>query len=364
MQVLQTTLLTGPYDWDPAVLPRAEFDGRLQRVRAALAGTGAKALLVNGHAGDYGALAYLTGFVPKLDSAIALVPMEGDIRLLVAGTALMVPQAKLLTWVEDVRPLANVPTLVAEFLAEKEGAALATWGAGSMAHRLYRGIAAAVGPMAARDDSLDPIRRRKSPRERALMGEASRILAAASSAFAAAVRDGAGVRTAALAAEREAVARGAQDARTLASLGPGGTPLPLDGREDPVLDPCLAAIAVKRAGYWAAGQLTCGKGGAALPAAERALAAMLGEARPGATGAALLDAAAKHLAPLAPHRATQGAAGHAIGLSLEEGPALAGDTRLETGACYALRVGAQGQGTDAALVSAMVAMNDDGAETL
>ena len=96
MRVLQTTLLTGPYDWDPAVLPREEFAARLERVRAVLDGAGIGALLVHGHAGDYGALNYLTGFVPKLGPAFALVPREGPIRLVVAGTPLSSSKALII----------------------------------------------------------------------------------------------------------------------------------------------------------------------------------------------------------------------------------------------------------------------------
>ncbi|HXQ52488.1 MAG TPA: M24 family metallopeptidase [Stellaceae bacterium] len=368
MQVLQTTLLTGPYDWDASLLPRAEFEARLLRVRAALAQAGAGALLVHGHAGDYGALAYLTGFVPKLGPALALVPMEGGIRIIVSGTALMLPQAKLLTWVEDVLPFGNVPKLVGEWLAEQHGATLATWGGPSLAHGLHRGIAASVRPlgaMVALDDALDLVRRQKSPRELDLMRRAGKILAASAAAFTAASRGGAGARTAALAAERAAIAAGAQDVRTLASLRPGGAPLPLDGAEDRVLDPLLAAIAVQHAGYWAAGHVTVANApGAALARAEAALAAVLREARPGATGDTLLRVAETQLHPLGPHAMMRGAIGRGIGLSLEEGPALSGAVSLAAGATYALLVGAQGAAADAAVQSAVVAITGAGAEIL
>jgi Xaa-Pro aminopeptidase len=368
MRVLQTTLLTGPYDWDPALLPRAEFDGRLRTVRAALEAAGAGALLVHGYAGDYGALNYLTGFVPKLGPALALVPRDGGIRLIVSGTALMMPQAKLLTWVEDLVPFANVPKLVAEWLGERDGGALATWGDATLAHGLHRGIAAAIRPlgsMVALDPALDPIRRRKSPRELDLMRTACGMLAEAVAALGTAARRGAGARTAALAAERAAIAKGAQDVRVLVSVRPGGVPLPLDGPDDPALDPLLAAVAVQHAGYWAEGAITVAKSpGPALAAAETALAAVLREVRAGAGGAGLLRTGLTSLAPLAPHPALDGVVGHAIGLSLDEGPRLDGGAALEPGATYALRLGARGAGLDAALASAMVHVNDTGAEIL
>lgn len=368
MRVLHTTLLTGPYDWDPAVLPRAEFDGRLRAVRAALDAAGAGAVLVHGYAGDYGALNYLTGFVPKLGPALALVPREGGIRLLVSGTELMLPQAKLLTWVEDVQPFANVPKRVAEWLGERGGGMLGSWGGATLVHGLYRGITAAIRPlgtMVALDHALDPIRRRKSPRELDLMRAACGMLDEAAAALAAAARRGAGARTSALAAERAAIAKGAQDVRVLASVRPGGAPSPIDGPDDRVLDPLLAAVAVQHAGYWAEGSLTVAKSrGVALAAAEHALAAVLREVRAGASGVELLRAGLSGLKPLEPHPAMAGVIGHGIGLSLDEGPRLDGEAALELGATYALRLGARGAGVDAALLSAMVVADESAAEIL
>jgi Xaa-Pro dipeptidase len=361
MRLLQSTLLTGPYDWDERVLPKSEFAGRLERVRAALAAAGARALLVSGQASDYGALAYLTAFVPKLDQAMALVPREGQIRLLVSGTELMIPQAKRLTWVEDVRPFMNVPKLVSEWLGS-DGGPVATWGFGALPHRIHSGIAAALAPRALLplDADLDALRRRKSPIELGLVRGAARMLAAAAKALEDGARGGAGARSAALAAERAAIAAGAQDARTLVSLSPGGAPLPWDGPEDRVLDPLLAAIAVKNHGYWAEGYVTVARvPGAALAHARDGLAAALAAARPGASQSALLAAGTARLAPLAPHAVTRNTIGQAIGLSLDEGGAA-----LEPQSVWSLAVGAQGEGHDAAIVSAMIAVTETGHDLL
>ncbi len=164
-RLLESTLLTGPYDWDERVLPRSEYEGRLERVRAAMAQAGASALAVHGHPGNYGALAYLTDFTAKLGATLALVPREGPLRILAPGTPKMMDIAKRLTWVEDVRPLGNVPKNVAEFVGD--GNALATWGFGTLPQALYTGIARAMAPRAllSLDQALDAMRRRKSPRE-------------------------------------------------------------------------------------------------------------------------------------------------------------------------------------------------------
>jgi len=342
MRVLETTLLTGPFDWDERVLPRGEYDGRIQRVRAAMAQAGAAALAVYGHPGNYGALAYLTNFAPKAGPAMALVPREGPLRILASGTPKMMDAAKRLTWVEDVRPLGNAPKTVAEFV--DGGDALATWAFGALPQALHTGIAGAVAPrpLLSLDQALDAVRRRKSPCELELMRGAARLLAKATDAFAASVRGGTGVRSAALAAERAAIAAGAQDARAMASLSPGGVPLPLDAASDErALDPATAGIAVQNHGYWASGYVTIARRpGAARARAREALAAALAAARSGT-----------HL--------PDGVVANAIGLSLEEGP---GDP-LEVGAVYAVTSSAT-EGGETAYASALVAVTLSGCDEL
>ncbi len=342
MRLYETTLLTGPYDWDERALPRTDYEGRLERVRAAMAQADAAALAIHGHPGNYGALAYVTGFTPKLGATLALVPREGKLRILAPGTPKMMDIAKRLTWVEDVRPLGNAPKNVAEFVGE--GNTLATWSFGALPQALYAGIARAVAPRALLplDQALDAMRRRKSPREIELMRGAARLLATATDAFAASLRAGTGVRSAALAAERAAIAAGAQDARAMASLSPGGVPLPLDAASDErALDPANAGIAVQNHGYWASGYVTVARRrGAARARAREGLAAALAVARGGA-----------HL--------PDGVAANAIGLSLEEGP---GDP-LEAGAVYAVTSSAT-EGSDTAYASALVAVTENGCDAL
>ena len=342
MRILESTLLTGAYDWDESVLPRSEYESRLARVRAAMAQAGAAALAVHGHPGNYAALAYLTGFTPKLGATLALVPQEGPLHIFAPGTPKMMDIAKRLTWVEDVRPLGNVGKLIAEQVGD--GNALAIWAFGTLPQALYAGIAKAMAPRALLplDQELDAVQRRKSPRELELMRGAARLLAIATDTFAANLRAGSGVRSAGLAAERAAVAAGAQDARVMASLSPGGVPLPLDAASDErVLDPANAGIAVQNHGYWASGTVTVARRpGAAQTQARTALAAALAIARGGAHW-------------------PDGVAANAIGLSLEETP---GDT-LDAGAVYAV-TGSAAAGGETAYASALVAVTEKGCDVL
>jgi Xaa-Pro aminopeptidase len=373
MRMKNTALLTGPYDWDPELLPLAEFEARLAAVRRVLTQSGATALLVHGNSVEHGALAYLTSFVPKLGPAFALIPQDGPIRILASGGPGMMRSAKLLTWVEDVRPLGNLRNSLVEWLDEivhAGRAALGVWGGSIMAQRPYLAVAAAMEPfgkLVEMDDPLDALRRRKSARELILLREACRILAVACDAFEHTAADGSGARTTALAGESAAFAAGAQDVRILASVRNGGPPLPFDGPADIRVTPLLACLAVRIAGYWAEGLVTTASAsGGALARAGEALNAMLKEVRPGATSSDLFRAAAEHLPPYNFHPSLEPAIGNGIGLSFEESPMLARDeeSSLEDGGVYTIRAGAIGEGSDNAIVSAMIAVDASGIDVL
>lgn len=342
MQIQESTLLTGPYDWDERVLPKSEYDARLASVRAQMANAGVTLLLVHADPREYSAAAWLTNFTPKNGTGIALVPREGAPRILASGTPKMMDAAKRLTWVEDVRPLGHAPKNLGEIV--KEGDVLATWNFGTLPQAIFAGIAKAVAPRAllALDEVLDAARRRKTPRELELIRGAARFLTSASEVFTSKVRAGAGVRSAALAAERAAIAAGAQDARVMASLSPGGVPLPLDEVSDErVLDPANAGIAVQNHGYWASGYVSVSRSaGVAHAKARDALAAALATARAGA-------------------RLPDGVVANAIGLSLDEGPG----NVLEAGSVYAVTSIAT-EGASTAYASALVVVRENGCEVL
>lgn len=373
MQMKNTALLTGPYDWDAELLPLAEYDARLSAVHRVMDESGLATLLVHGNSIEHGALAYLTGFTPKLGPAFALVPRKGAIRLLVSGGPGMIGSAKRLTWVEDVRPIGSLRDSLGDWLGQAvrtTSPRVGLWGGAKLAQRPYLAVAAAIQPLgsiAEIDGPLDALRRYKSARELELLRESCRILSAACEAFERAASEGAGARSAALAAERTAFARGAQDARILAGSRDGGPPLPLFGAEDVRCVPLLACVAVRFAGYWAEGLLTvAARPGGAMACADAGLASMLHRARPGAAAGELRMAAEKNVAPYEVHPFLERAIGNGIGLSLEEAPSLNDDeeSRLEPGEVYVLRSGALGEGNDAALVSAMIAVNENGGEIL
>jgi Xaa-Pro aminopeptidase len=284
----------------------------------------------------------------------------------------MMSSAKLLTWVRDVRPLSNLRSALGEWLGEAihdAGAVVGLWGGRIMAQRPYAAVASAIQPfgkLVAMDDSLDALRRHKSPRELELLREACRILAVACDAFERAAAQGSGARSAAIAAKRAAFAAGAQDVRILASARNGGPPLPFDGPGDIRVAPLLTCLAVRFAGYWAEGLATLNaRPGGALARAESALKAMLRTVRTGVTSTELIHAALI-LPPYKFHPLVQSTVGNGIGLSFEEPPILGANETwtLEEDCVYTFRCGAMGEGSDTAIVSAMVAVNATGVEVL
>jgi Xaa-Pro aminopeptidase len=372
MRMKNTALLTGAYDWDPALLPPSEFHSRLAQVRNVLAEHRITALVVHGDSLEYGALAYLTGFVPKLGPAFALIGANGPIRILVAGSSAMLPAAKRLTWVEDVRSIGDLKASLAEWLsdiAHSKRTHVGVWGENFMSRRAHVAVLAATQGFSGHVElraPLETLRLQKSAQERKLLRRASSILAVAGGALFNARGKGCGVRSAALASERAAFEAGAQDVRILASARNGGSPLALQGPQDPVLNSLLAVIAVKFAGYWAEGLMTAARGRNDEMRATLALAAMVEKARPGVTFSQLAAIAEQHIAPYKLHAFIARRSGNSIGLSLEEGPIGEADesAALQENGVYTLRTGAAGEGGDNVIASAMIAVDRRDTEIL
>ncbi len=362
MRMMETTLLTGPYDWDPKLMPRGEFEARLAAARAVLRERGLHGLIVGGTSPEHGALAWLTGFTPKLGPALAFIPAQGELRLAFSGGPAMLPSAQRLTYVEKVQALRDPETDVAAWLRESGGTKFGLWGEYAITNDVRRALdRAAAAPVVVLDPTLDPLRRRKSAVELGLVRRAAEILAYTVREFRTSTANGDGVRSAALASERMAYAHGAQDVRMLASMRDGGMPQPLDATRDPRADPLLACIAVRYAGYWAEGLITiASKPNLALAAVEAALAKVLGEIRPGIAAAALVEIANSALRPNKPHPFVSSGLGNGLGLSREEAPFLMANelTLLQDGDVLTLRIGATDD-SDNAIASAMVIVAKD-----
>ena len=114
-----SVLKRGCSTWDPAQVPQAEFQSRLDGVRDGMARQKLDALVIYGDNYSFADICYLTNYFPKVRGGIAVVPREGAISLLLNIGSRDVPFAKTLTWVEDVRASNQVGADGAKLLKEK-----------------------------------------------------------------------------------------------------------------------------------------------------------------------------------------------------------------------------------------------------
>ena len=252
----QPAVLVGNYDWDEQLIPRGEYDARVKQVLAKL-DPGLAGLVIYGNKVDNAALAYLTNFAPKIESGFALLSKDGKVRIHGSGSPQMMVNAKRLTWTEDVRPLRDPVKNITEWADEFAKGVLGLWATEAMPADLLPRIQAGLGERKLVDvsASLNGLLREKSPVALKLTREACGMLATA----VATLKDrfhGESGREAAVAAEIAATRAGAQDIRILISLAKGGTPTAIDYPDGGKLDPLLAYIAVRHAGYWAEGAVT------------------------------------------------------------------------------------------------------------
>lgn len=367
MEVLNLTLVLGPFDLNPAIVPLAVYEARLGAARQVMAQAGATTLVVYGDTFDHGALSYLTNFTPKLGQAIALFPAEGEATIFFSGGPLMAESAGRLTWVPRVRAIRTVEKDMADALAGAVGPgtelAVAVWQNGRMPQATWAGIVAGVGKgrMVEVQAELECLRRAKPSWEVALVKRAAAILSGTMESLRSAYEAGAGARSVAMAAEIEAYRLGAQDARVLTSHRAGGPPLAFDNAEDPECEPLLCSVAVRYYGYWAEGHVTLARSESApMKSTKAALAAALAAAGPGVGLARLEQVADETLAPL--QRVAGKPLCHGVGLSLREAPQSSG--ALVVGDLCSLQIEAQGADGQHTQASAMVVVGPEGIETL
>ncbi|HWE72635.1 MAG TPA: M24 family metallopeptidase [Stellaceae bacterium] len=366
MRVTQPAVLVGNYDWSEELLPRAEYDARLKQVLGRL-DSGLSGLVIYGNKIDNAALAYVSNFAPKIESAIALVTKDGKVRIHAAGSPQMMVNAKRLTWVEDVRPQRDIPKHITEWADEAAGqGALGFWTTDTIPADLLPRIEAGLGSRKLVDVSatMNALLREKSPLALKLSRDACGVLGKAVQAMKDRFNGESG-REAATAAARTAADAGAQDSRILISLAKGGTPTAIDYPDGGKFDPLLAYIAVRYAGYWAEGFVTLTTmTHDTITRTQAALKAVLKVAKAGVTVAALRDAAQAELGELPVHPAARKVA-VGVGLMLEETEAEPdGVAKLEAGRVYSLRAGATKSLSDNALLSAMVVAKADGVDVL
>jgi Xaa-Pro aminopeptidase len=377
MRTMQPCVTIGSYTWAQDRLPGDEFTLRVDALRLAMEQHGWLAVLAYGDVREHAALAYLSNFIPRVRWGMALLPRSGDARLVCAMSTRDLPAMRSLTWIADVRSGMGPEWQNAfdpwfeRFAAEPAPQKLGTLGFDLMAPVLHDAVRRSLGErfvLQRADDIVTVPPQRKRPRELTLLRASCKLLQDAATVFAETWRESGEPETAALAAERAARSRAAQDVRTLVSLDGGRTLVPYRGRFDKAAGPLVGYLAVKMMGYWADLFVTLDDG-VPTPARRRvdaALEALIAAMRPGLRAGDLQAKALAALAPLRLHPALSQSVGHGIGLSLHEAPELRADVdaALVEDGVYTVQIGIADSEAGHALVSAIVRNRPNGAEVL
>jgi Xaa-Pro aminopeptidase len=365
--------MIGAYGFEQDRVPRDEFQIRLRALHGVMDAKGCSAMLVYGDAREHSQLAWLTNFIPRHRWALALLPRQGEPRLLVSMSSRDMPAQRLMTWIPEVMSAWTWESAFDPWLASLDADApqdIGTLRFDLMRPALSASLEKSLGNrfrMVALDAEVQALRATR-PRELSLIRDACTVVRAGADALKQAWRDGMGVEAAALAGERTARAMAAQDVRTLVSFDGGRTLAPFRGEFAPKPQSLslLGYIAVKHRGYWAESFVSAADPQSDLQqCAQAGLAAALRAAGPG-IGAA--DLHAKAVEPLGTHRlhpVLSSSIGRRIGFSPNEGGELRHDARhmLNIGDVYALHVGASAP-LGGAIASAMVAITPGGCEVL
>ncbi len=94
--------------WDKSQMPEEVFHARLEEVREEMAQRGLEALMIYGDTWSYADLCYLTHYFPKVRGGLGIIPLRGQVTLLLNIGSRDVPFARSITWVEDVRASAQL----------------------------------------------------------------------------------------------------------------------------------------------------------------------------------------------------------------------------------------------------------------
>ena len=169
--------------------------------------------------------------------------------------------------------------------------------------------------------------------------------------------------SAALKAERMARSHAAHDVRTLISLDGGHTFHANMQRPGKPTANALIYLGVKYLGYWSQTWLEHGMPSSLSGRSRKALEALIGGMRAGASLDQLAQSARAELGGLSLHPAISGKFGHRIGLSPCEGGEIREGSAgiVEPGTIYALNAGVTGANGEAGMASALVVTRASGA---
>jgi len=102
MRTVHPSTMIGAYGFEQDRVPRDEFQIRLRAFHGVMDAKGCSAMLVYGDAREHSQLAWFTNFIPRHRWALALLPRQGEPRLLVSMSSRDMPAQRLMTWIPEV----------------------------------------------------------------------------------------------------------------------------------------------------------------------------------------------------------------------------------------------------------------------
>jgi len=334
-----SVLKRGCSTWDPAAVPQAEFQARLDAVRREMARRDLDALVIYGDNYSFADLCYLTNYFPKVRGGIAIVPRDGAISMLLNIGSRDVPFAKTLTWVEDVRASNQVGADGAKMVKEK-GSDSAKVGLADSGHGFplpqLEDMRNALPSVTWQDcdDIIAPLRLAKTERELEAINEAGRLLREVCAGAAGFIKPGRKEYEVVADIDRLARDKGAEDIRILAGA-PRLNP-PSFKQAANIGSHWALYLALQHERYWAEAGRTFvldsdAKIQSAYNRAQAIVAAMAKELRPHGSLAAVDATARKELGEFYAKAAVYGLA-NGIGLNQWEAPFLNESDAHEVGA--------------------------------
>jgi Xaa-Pro aminopeptidase len=374
MRTVHPCTMIGAYGWDQDRVPRDEFQIRLRALHGAMDAKGCSAMLVYGDAREHSELAYFTNFIPRHRWALALLPRQGEPRILISMSSRDMPAQRLMTWIPEVMSAWTWESVFDPWLAGLGADAVADIGTvrfDLMRPALKASLEKSLGNrfrLVDADIEVGALRTTR-PRELSLIRDACAVVRAGAAAMRKAWRSGVGNEAAALEGERVARGMAAQDVRTLTSFDGGRTLAPFRGAFEARVEPFLGYIAVKHLGYWAELFVSAAEPPSDLVRrAEAGLTAAMQAAEYGANSSELYAKAIEALGSDSLHPVLGGSIGRRIGLSLDEGGELRRHSDellwVHSDDVYALHVGARDPEVGGAIASAMITMTPKGCEVL
>jgi Xaa-Pro aminopeptidase len=358
-----SVLKRGFSTWDPAQVPQAEIQARLDAVRREMARRNLDALVIYGDNYSFADLCYLTNYFPKVRGGIAIVPRDGAISMLLNIGSRDVPFAKTLTWVEDVRASNLVGNDGAKMIQEK-GFAEATIGLADSGHGFplpqLEDMKNALPGVKWQNcnDLVAPLRLAKTARELHAIAEAGSLLRDVCAGAASFIKSGRKEFEVVADIDRLARDKGAEDIRILAGASRLNPP---SFKQAATIDSHWALyLAVQHERYWAEAGRTFilnenDKMAAVYDRTRAIVGAMAKQLRPGASLAAIDETAGKELGEFYSKASVYGLA-NGIGLNQWEAPFLnerdahevgavtVGATTLNENMTLALRVTIESEG--------------------